>query len=138
MHLEFVKIEEANDLLNQIIERHPNAIFITNHELKIESFNNAFIKLTKREKREILGKEFCEVLGCTYRGNVVDINNKFCERCRMRELLSGANISDMDLIRDFKIHNEVVTKHLRFTTNQIIMKGKKLRFVEIQDRTQKH
>ncbi|MBN1820369.1 MAG: PAS domain-containing protein [Prolixibacteraceae bacterium] len=138
MHLEFVRIEEANDLLNQLIERHPNAIFVANHDFKIEYFNKSFIKLTKREKKDILGKEFCEVLGCTYRGKVVDVDNKFCERCRMRELLSGANVSDLDMIREFKIHNQIVTKHLRFTTNQVIMQGKKLRFVEIEDRTQKH
>lgn len=138
MHLEFVRIEEANDLLNQLIEHHPNAIFVTNHYFKIEYFNKSFLKLTKREKHEILGKEFCEVLGCTYRGNIVGIENKFCSRCRMRDLLSGANVSDLDLIREFKIHNKPITKHLRFTTNRIVMQGKKLRFVEVEDQTQKH
>ncbi|NQU85400.1 MAG: PAS domain-containing protein [Mariniphaga sp.] len=138
MNLEFVRIEEANDLLNQLIEHHPNAIFVANPDFKIEYFNKSFLKLTKREKHKILGKEFCEVLGCTYRGNVVDIENKFCTRCRMRELLSGANVADLDLIRDFKIHNKTITKHLRFTTNQIVMKGKKLRFVEVEDKSQKH
>lgn len=137
MHLEFVRIEEANDLINQLVEHHPNAIFVTNHDFKIEYFNKSFINLSKREKHDILGKEFCEVMGCTYRGNIVEVDNQFCKRCRMRELLSGANVSDLDLIRDFRINNKTVTKHLHFTTNLIVMRGIKLKFVEITDRTQR-
>lgn len=138
MHLEFVRIAEANDLINHLVENHPNAIFVTNSEQKIEFFNKSFIRLSKREKHEIQGKEFCEVLGCTTRGNIIETNNEFCVHCRMRELLSGGGISDLDLIRDFRIANQVVTKHLRFTTNRIVMNGRKLRFVEVEDRSQRH
>lgn len=138
MHLEFVRIAEANDLINHLVENHPNAIFVTNHDLKIEFFNKSFIRLSKREKHEIQGKEFCEVLGCTTRGNIIEPNNQFCSHCRMRELLSGAGIADLDLIRDFRIHNEVVTKHLHFTSTRIIMNGKKLKLVEVEDRSQRH
>ena len=137
MHLEFVRIEEANDLLNQMIERHPNAIFITNSEFKIEYFNKSFLNLAKREKHEITGREFCEVMGCTYRGSVLDNENQFCKRCRMRELLAGGDISGLDLIRDFQINGKMVTKHLHFSTNKIVMAGTKLRMVEVSDRTQK-
>ena len=66
MHLKFVRIEEANDLLNQLIEQHPNAIFISNQNHKIEYFNKSFQKLADREKHEIIGKEFCETFGCLY------------------------------------------------------------------------
>jgi hypothetical protein len=138
MQLEFVRLTEANDLINHLVENHPNAIFVTNHEQKIEFFNKSFIRLSKREKHEIQGKEFCEVLGCTMRGNIVERKNEFCDHCRMRELLSGGGISDLDLIRDFRIANQVVTKHLRFTTDRIIMNGRKLRFVEVEDRSQRH
>ncbi len=138
MHLEFIKIEEANDLINQLIEHHPNAIFVANHDFQIEYFNQSYKKLVKRDKHEILGKEFCETLGCTYRGNIIDNTSNFCKRCRMRDLLSGSNVSEIDVIRDFKIHNKVKTKHLFFTTNRVVMNGKKLRLVEIEDRTLKH
>ena len=50
MRLEFVRIEEANDLVNQLIEHHPQAIFLTDHDFKVKFYNHAFQKLTKRMK----------------------------------------------------------------------------------------
>jgi len=135
MRLEFVRIEEANDLINHLIEHHPYAIFVANHELKIEFCNNSFKKLVDREKHEIIGKEFCEALGCIYRGNIIDIESQYCKKCRMREMLSGSSLAELDLIRDFKIHNNTTLKHLYFTVNRVVMNGKKLRLVEVEDRT---
>ena len=138
MRLEFVKIEEANAVVNQLIEHHPNAIFVTDHNFKIDFHNRAFQKLTRREKHEIYGKEFCETLGCTYRGNAVSPDKNICKNCRIRELLSGSNISELDIIRDFKIHNEVVTKHFFIQSQHIIMNNKKMNIVILEDRTYKH
>ncbi len=138
MRLEFVKIEEANDLVNQLIEHHPQSIFLTDHEFKIKYFNKAFQKLTKSEKGEILGHEFCEIMGCTQRGKFIENDDTFCKRCQLRDLLSGSNLSEMVLIRDFFINNKVVTKHLHFDTHRVIMSGLKYRLVVIDDRTHKH
>jgi transcriptional regulator of aromatic amino acid metabolism len=138
MRLEFARIEEANDLLNQLIEHHPNAIFVVDSYFKIKFFNKSFQKLCEREKQKILDHEFCETLGCANRGkNVVEVN-RFCQRCQMRELMSGANISELEIIRDFSINNEYVTKHLRINTHRIIMDNQKYRLVIIEDKTQKH
>lgn len=138
MRLEFVRIEEANDLINQLIEHHPQAIFLTDHDFKIRYFNKAFQKLSKSEKGEILDHEFCEVMGCTQRNKFLEKDDTFCKHCQFRELLSGSNISEMVLIRDFFINNKVVTKHLHFDTHRVVMNGHKYRLVVIDDRTQKH
>ena len=138
MHLEFVRIEEANDLLNKLIENHPNAIFISNQDHKIEYFNKSFQKLADRKKHEILGKEFCETFGCIYNTNKIDAETNLCKRCRIREILSGGNISELDTVYDFVIHNKHVIKHLYFTTTRVVMNGKKLRIVNIEDRTSEH
>jgi len=135
MRLEFVRIEEANDLINQLIEHHPHPIFVTDHLFKINYFNKAFQKLTQREKYEILGKEFCETLACTQRGNLVTDDLKFCKHCQMRELLAGS-LSELELIRDFQINNETVTKHFFITSHKVVMRGEKYRLVVIDDRTQ--
>ena len=138
MRLEFVRIEEANDLLNQLIEHHPQSIFLSDHDFKIKYFNKAFQQLTKSEKGEILEHEFCEIMGCTQRGRLMEQNETFCKHCQLRELLSGSNLSEMVLIRDFFINNKVVTKHLHFNTHRVVMGGVKYRLVVIDDRTQKH
>ena len=138
MRLEFVKINEANDLLNQLIEHHPQSIFLTDHDFKVKYYNKSFQELTKSDKADILGHEFCEILGCTQRGKIVDKNDNFCKRCQFRELLSGSNLSELTLIRDFIIHNKVVTKHLHIDTHRVVMDGHKYRLVVIDDRTQKH
>jgi len=138
MRLEFARIEEANDLVNQLIEHHPQAIFLTDHDFKVKYFNKAFQKLTKSDKGDILGHEFCEIMGCTQRGKAVDRKDNFCRVCQMRELLSGSNLSELVLIRDFYIHNKIVTKHLHIDTHRLVMNGKKYRLVVIDDRTQKH
>lgn len=138
MHLEFVKIEEANDLVNQLIEHHPQAIFLANINFKIKYFNQSFQKLTQSDKADILEHEFCEVMGCMQRGKAITRSDNFCKKCQMRELLSGSNLSELTLIREFYIHNKAVTKHLHINTHRVIMHGLKYRLVVIEDRTHKH
>lgn len=138
MRLEFVKIEEANDLINQLIEHHPQSIFLADHNFKVKYFNKSFQKLTKSDKGDILEHEFCEIMGCTQRGKLIEKDDAFCKRCQLRELLSGSNLSELVLIRDFVIHNKVVTKHLHIDTHRLVMNGQKYRLVVIDDRTQKH
>lgn len=138
MQLEFVRVEEANDLVNQLIEHHPQAIFLTDHNFKVKYFNKSFQKLTKSDKGDILNHEFCEIMGCSQRGKAVENNDAFCKRCQFRDLLSGSNLSELVLIRDFFIHNKLVTKHLHIDTHRVVMNGQKYRLVVIDDRTQKH
>lgn len=138
MRLEFVRIEEANDLVNQLIEHHPQSIFLTDHNFKVKYFNKSFQKLSKSDKGDILEHEFCEIMGCNDRGKTIEKNDVYCKRCQFRELLSGSNISELVLIRDFFIHNKLVTKHLHFDTHRVVMNGQKYRLVVIDDRTRKH
>ncbi len=138
MRLDFARIEEANDLVNQIIEHHPQAIFLADHNFKIRYFNKAFQSLSKSDKGDILEHEFCEIMGCTQRGKLFEQDDIFCKHCQIRELLSGANLSEIVLIRDFIINNNVVTKHLHIDTHRLVMHGEKYRLVVIDDRTQKH
>jgi PAS domain-containing protein len=138
MRLEFERLEEANGLLNQLIEHHPQAIFLTDHDFKVKFFNKAFQKLTQSDKGDILGHEFCDVMGCIQRGKKVGHTDNFCSICQMRELLSGSNLSELVLIRDFYIHNKIVTKHLHIDAHRLVMSGHKYRLVVIDDRTQKH
>jgi transcriptional regulator with PAS, ATPase and Fis domain len=137
MRLEFVRIEEANDLVNQLIEHHPQAIILVDHDFKVKYFNKSFQDLTKSDKGDILEHEFCEILGCTRRGKLVYKDERFCKHCQIRDLLSGSNLSDMAIIQDFIIHNEVVTKHLHVMTHRLVMNGIKYRLVVIDDKTQK-
>ena len=132
MQLEFVRIEEANDLVNQLIEHHPLSIFLIDHDSKIKFFNKAFQKLTKSDKGDILEHEFCEIMGCIKHNKSFDTTN-----IQLKELLSGS-ISELTLIRNFNIHNKEVTKHLRIEAHRVIMDGHKFRLVIIEDRTQKH
>ena len=132
MQLEFVRIEEANDLVNQLIEHHPHSIFLIDYDYKIKFFNKAFQKLTKSDKGDILEHEFCEIMGCTKHNKGADNTNN-----QLKELLSGS-ISELVLIRNFNIHNKVVTKHLRIEGHRVVMDGHKYRLVIIEDRTQKH
>lgn len=138
MRLEFVRIEEANDLVNQLIEHHPQAIFLTDNDFKVKYFNHAFQKLTKSDKGDILGHEFCEIMGCTQREKISPKDNGFCKRCQLRELLAGSNLSEMTLIRDFVINSKIKTKHLHIDTHRVVMNGSKFRLVVIDDRTIKH
>ena len=135
MRLEFYRVEEANDLINQLIEHHPQAIFLTDHDFKVKYYNKSFQKLTKSDKGDIIGHEFCEIMGCTQRDKFSPQDNGFCKHCRLRDLLSGSNMSEMVLIRDFVINNKVKTKHLHIDSHRVVMDGHKYRLVVIDDRT---
>ncbi len=138
MRLEFVRLEEANDLINQLIEHHPQAIFLADNNFKVRFFNKSFQNLTKSNKGDIIDHEFCEIMGCTRREKIVESPNNFCKHCRLRDLLSGSNLSELVLIQDFIIRNKTVTKHLHIDTHRVVMNGVKYRLVVIDDRTQKH
>ena len=137
MRLEFVRIEEANDLVNQIIEHHPHAIFLAGNDFKVKYFNKSFQKLTKSDKGDILEHEFCEIMGCPQREKMIDPESNIC-KCQMRDLLSGSNLSELTLIRDFNIHNKIVTKHLHIKAHRVVINKIKYRLVIIEDRTQKN
>jgi len=138
MQLEFKRIEEANGLLNQLIEHHPHAIFLADHNFIVKYCNKSFLDFTKREKSEIIEHEFCEIMGCVWNGKVIKHSDEFCKICKMRELLSGSNLSELELIHDFSIHNKIVTKHLHIDTHRIVMQGNKYRLIVIEDRTRDH
>ena len=137
MRLEFVRIEEANDLVNQLIEHHPQAIFVTDNEFKVRFYNRSFHTLTQTDKSDILGREFCEIMGCTQKQKLIPKNEQLCSHCQLRELVSG-DISEMELIRDFSIHNKIETKHLHIDSHRVEVKKNKYRLVVIDDRTLKH
>lgn len=138
MRLEFVRLGEVNDLVNHLIEHHPYSIFLTDNDFKIKYFNKSFQNLTKSDKGDIIDHEFCEIMACTERGksNIKGVSS--CNNCQLRELLSGANLSELVLIRDFVIHNKTVTKHLHIDANRVIMHGHKYRLLVIEDRTHVH
>ena len=136
MRLEFQRIEEANDLVNQLIEHHPHAIFLSDKTFKIKYFNKAFQALSKSDKGDILEHEFCEVIGCTEHGKGSLELNHNAKTCQVRELLADPNLSELTLIRDFNIHNKMVTKHLHIYAHRVVMRGNKYRLVVIEDRTQ--
>ena len=138
MRLDFAKIEEANDLVNQIIEHHPQAIFLADHNFKIKYFNKSFQQLSKSDKGDILEHEFCDIMGCTQRNKLTEQDNTYCKHCQLRDLISGSNVSEIILIREFVIHNNVITKHLHIDTHRVVMNNEKYRLVVIDDRTQKH
>lgn len=137
MRLEFRRIEEANDLVNQLIEHHPYAIFLADPKFKIKHYNNAFQKLVLSDKGDILEHEFCEIMGCNEHGKGALTDDNLCKMCQMRELLSGSNLSELTLIRDFNINNKMTTKHLHIQTHRLVMGGEKYRLVVIEDRTKK-
>lgn len=138
MRLEFVKISEANDLINQLIEHHPQAIFLTDHNLEVKFFNHSFQKLCKRNKGDIIGHDVCYIMGCMECEKITDDIKVHSKKCQMHELLSGSNLSEFVLIRDFTINSKVVTKHLHIDTHRVVMNGQKYRLVVIEDRTVKH
>src|SRR5690606_38872565 len=114
------------------------SIFLADNNFKVKYFNKSFQNLTQSDKGDILEHEFCEIMGCTRRGKIVDKTDTLCKHCQLRELLSGSNLSELVLIQDFVIHNKVVTKHLHIDTHRVVMNGVKYRLVVIDDRTQKH
>ncbi len=138
MKLEFQRLGEANDIVNQLIEHHPFSVFLTDIAFKIKYFNKSFQNLTKSEKNEILNHEFCEVIGCSMHGKGSLDSNHSCRNCQMRDLLSDGNLSELSMIREFNIKNKMVTKHLHIIAHKIIMGGNKYNLVVIEDKTQKH
>lgn len=135
MRLEFVKVEEANDLLNQLIEHHPHAIFLADHDLKVKYFNHSFQNLCKCGKGDIIDHNFCKIMGCMECDKLNDNNEEHAKKCQMHELLSGSNLSEFVVIRDFMINNKIRTKHLHIDTHRVVMNGHKYRLVVIDDRT---
>lgn len=135
MRLEFARVEEANDLINQLIEHHPQSIFLTDHDLTIKFFNKAFEQLTKRTKRDIIDHDVCDVLGCLECDKLDNTPEEHAKKCQLHELLKGSNLSEFVLIRDFEINNKIKTKHLHIDTHRVVMNGIKYRLVVIDDRT---
>lgn len=121
-----MKFEEFNQedilhLFNCISQEVDQLFFLVDHAFRVQYINKAFSQYVKKDISEIIDKEFGDALGCSnmekdHKGCAFTHYCGFCEiRSNLHKVFDKQlDRADFELVREFKIVDEVLVRHLNF------------------------
>lgn len=143
MEVNLESLKESNEFLNTLLNNITSAIFITDKDIRIQSFNDAFGSLFYREEDLILGELCGNAIGCVYtvreKENCGTTSN--CRNCGLRSSLISAFLDNVPtqraiLTREFMINDKLILKHFQYSTRNISFNNQDMVLVIVDDITQ--
>lgn len=142
MKTDLENLRESNDFLNLLLDNINSAVLISDENLQIYQFNDAFLNLFDKAQESETDQYFGQVTGCV---NAVKENKRCgetsrCGLCILRRsliktLTENAPIDRVRLDRIFYIDGEPTQKYLEFSARPIDFQGRKMILVIIYDIT---
>ena len=141
MKFEEFSQKDILQLFNLITKEMDQMFFLVDHAYRIQYINRAFGEYVKKDISEIIDKEFGEALGC---GNIfTDQKNcaftSYCKTCEIRKNLHQVfdgltHKVEFDMVREFKILDEVVVRHLSFKLVPIVLHSERFALCLVDDK----
>lgn len=121
MKFEEFEQEDILTLFNVLTKEVDQLFFLVDSVFRVQYVNQAFSNYIKKDVGEIIDQEFGEALGCAniHKDNKTCAFTSYCKTCEIRKYLHQAfkerdkNI-EFELVREFKIANEILVKHIGF------------------------
>jgi len=141
MRFEEFEQEDILSLFNVITKEVDQLFFLVDQALRIQYINQAFSNYVKKDVAEIIDREFGEALGCShmYDDNKNCAFTTYCSTCEIRKNLhlafSGNQEKvEFDVVREFKIADAMLIKHLAFKLIPIRLHGADFVLCLVNDR----
>ena len=113
--------EDILNLFNCISQEVDSLFFLVDNAFRVQYINKAFGQYVKKDIAEIIDKEFGNALGCANRekDHAGCAFTNYCGFCEIRSNLHKVfdkqlERADFELVREFKLMDEVLIRHLRF------------------------
>ncbi len=117
---------ELVNLFTVLNENITNPVFISNQDYIITYANEAFESFVQKSQSEILNQPYGNVMGCMYieKDGKDCGGNYYCQLCAIRDALKSCLTSKKNsvvkqIVRDFRLSDEVVFQYISFTTIRI-------------------
>jgi len=135
-------LRESNDFLNLLLDNINSAVLVSDENLQIHQFNDAFLNLFDSAQKSETDRSFGRVTGCvnSVRENKRCGETSQCGTCILRRsliktLTENAPVDRVRLERVFYIDGEPTQKYLEFSARPIDFQGRKMILVIIYDIT---
>ncbi|MBN2807867.1 MAG: PAS domain S-box protein, partial [Deltaproteobacteria bacterium] len=134
---------EANTFLNALFNNLNSAVFVVDHEARVNQVNRAFEKIFAKSEAEVEGQLCGNAIGCifplTAGQNCGTL--KECETCLIRgaivkALTEKVSSSGQLISRSFIISGETIYKHLLFSAKYISFQGRDMVVIIVDDITE--
>lgn len=143
MKISIDSLKDSNEFLNTLLDNITSAIFVTDKDIRIQSFNDSFRSLFYRDEDIVIGELCGNAIGCIYtvreKANCGSTSN--CNSCNLRSSLLNAFLEKIPthrsiLTREFLIKDRVILKYFQFSTRNITFKHEEMVLVIVDDITE--
>ncbi len=142
MKLDVADLKESLSFLNSLYDNVTSAIFLSDGDARIVSFNDSFNALFHKPEDAVIGELCGNALGCIYQVKEgVDCGlASNCGTCELRtnivrSFTEKVPVYKESMVRDFVVCGEVLRKHFVFTTKYEMYQGVEYVLVIIDDVT---
>lgn len=126
--LKTISHNELITLFEKLSSQSLEPFFISDEDFRIVYSNSAFENLVQKSSDEIINMPFGNALGCRYidKGGENCGNNYYCKICTIRDsikscLLNTNKSSLNQVVRDFKLGDEIIFKYMRFSSFSVTL-----------------
>lgn len=143
MKISIDSLKDSNEFLNTLLDNITSAIFVTDKDIRIQSFNDSFRSLFYRDEDMLIGELCGNAIGCIYtvreKANCGSTSN--CNSCNLRSSLLNAFLEKVPthrslLSREFLIKDRVIQKYFQFSTRNITFNKEEMVLVIVDDITE--
>ncbi len=145
MKISIDSLKDSNEFLNTLLDNITSAIFVTDKDIRIQSFNDSFRSLFYKDEDKLLGELCGNAIGCIYtvreKANCGSTSN--CNNCTLRSSLLSAFLEKVPthrsiLKREFQIKDRIIQKYFQFSTRNITFNHEDMVMVIVDDVTEIH
>jgi transcriptional regulator with PAS, ATPase and Fis domain len=128
MGTEKYTLEDKVRFLNAFSDEVEQMFFLVDQNYKVQYYNKVFASYFKLDEADILGKDYGNAMACKHNANGNNACNlsSYCSICEIKQnlkliLTKTKDEANFDLVREFKILEEMLVKHLEFKIVPIVL-----------------
>jgi len=143
MAIKIDDLKQSNEFLNILLDSITSAVFVVDADVRLQSFNDSFKSLFRKDEAQLLGALCGNAMGCAFAvtegKNCGETSN--CDICQLRQAMLGTFSTKVPaykekLSRVFFIDGKPVKKHFIFSTRNLSFEDSEMAVVIVDDVTE--
>lgn len=143
MSIQLQNLKESNEFLNILFDNITSALFIVDHQARIENVNDSFSVLFQKREEQLLGELCGNAIGCMFavEEDVDCGTTSYCDKCDLRKNILKTMSEKVPsfknkLTREFYTQDIKEQKHFLYSTKFIQFNGEEYILIIVDDHTE--
>jgi signal transduction histidine kinase len=143
MSIQLQNLKESNEFLNILFDNITSALFIVDHQARIENVNDSFSVLFQKREEQLLGELCGNAIGCMFaiEEDVDCGTTSYCDKCDLRKNILKTMSEKVPsfknkLTREFYTQDLKEQKHFLYSTKFIQFNGEEYILIIVDDHTE--